>query len=97
MRWPCDENFRTLEVVIHEVIAPEDATKSLIKFGMVAARRLNQNRANVERPAKSVEWAAVAELNLKVGFIRRAGIAPLPNLIDITEFGAAGARCINQP
>ena len=88
MKWPCDENFRT---------SHGEATKTLIKFGTVAARRLNQNRANVERPSKSVEPAAVAELNCKIGFIRRARIAPLPNLIDIIEFGAAGARRINQP
>ena len=49
--------------MIHEVIAPEEGIKTLIKFGTVAARRLNQNCANVERPAKSVERAAVAELN----------------------------------
>ena len=26
--WPCDENFRTLRGVIHDVIAPEEATKT---------------------------------------------------------------------
>ena len=59
LRWPRDENFRTLHRVIDEIIAPKEATK----FGMVAAPRLNQNRANVERPAKSVECEVVVELN----------------------------------
>ena len=59
LRCPCDENSRTLHRVIHEVIAPEEATK----FGTVATRRPNQNRANVEPPAKSVWRATVAKLN----------------------------------